>query len=624
MLTVPVSRRLALTALIAALAPSAYGYGESSRTIGSWEERALHQLMNRARVNPSIDLGGCGANCSSAELGGCYGAIAPLASQFSLSHAARFHSASMARNGFRSHDTPFAIRTNIGTLFPESCDGSSSCASSGAGSTATGTRISLFGAAWSGEIIAWGYPTPAAAFYGWLYEAAPSATCAFSIPNGHRWLLLKGTSAVGFGFASNVWTGDFGSATAATPKIPSGSHWGAAGSSAPNQRQSTSVEFWANWYDAAGPLQASVVIDGAARAMALARGSSTNGAWTVTVGGLENGCHRYFFEFVDAGGQTVRYPTTGTLGVGAAGTCADFASFAIVRNDFSGDSRADILLTNNVSGDVAQWRMNGLAISGGAVVGNAGPNYVARTIGDYNGDGRADIALQNVASGDVAIWLMNGSTITAGAVIGNPGSGWIPVASGDLNADSREDLVLQQSGTGNVAAWLMNGLAISSGALVGSPGPAFSLIDVGDFNGDGREDMLLQNGATSAVAAWQMSGLTISTAAIVGSPGPSWVARAAADVNGDGRADILLRNSVTGSIAQWQMNGLTISAGADLGSPGAVYDLVGSGDYNGDGNSDVLLRNSSGTVAVWLLTGGVINGGAVVGSSGGNYIPVAK
>jgi hypothetical protein len=117
---------------------------------------------------------------------------------------------------------------------------------------------------------------------------------------------------VGFG-SSGPPVGDFSFGGGAAPaQIPSGSHY---------PRQGTTVDLWANWYDTAGPKRVRVVVDGLCTTMALERGSQENGAWHAKVTGLSNTCHRYWFSF-----DSVDYPTTGTLGIGPAGSCADWSS----------------------------------------------------------------------------------------------------------------------------------------------------------------------------------------------------------------------------------------------------------------------------------------------------------
>jgi hypothetical protein len=83
---------------------------------------------------------------------------------------------------------------------------------------------------------------------------------------------------------------------------------------------------WTNWYDGQGPLAAKVNVGGTCAALVRERGTATNGAWTATVSGVGSGCHRYYFEFLDSEGQPVTYPTTGSFGIGPAGTCADWVA----------------------------------------------------------------------------------------------------------------------------------------------------------------------------------------------------------------------------------------------------------------------------------------------------------
>ena len=122
----------------------------------SWEERVLHQWINRARVAPAVDLAGCGANCSAEEMApSCYTPVPPLMWRHETAVAARFHSASMARQGFFDHSTPCTLRSNLADLYPATCDGSENCScSSPDGATSAGPRVGLFGSPYSGEIIA--------------------------------------------------------------------------------------------------------------------------------------------------------------------------------------------------------------------------------------------------------------------------------------------------------------------------------------------------------------------------------------------------------------------------------------------------------------------------------------
>lgn len=307
--------------------------GEPVNGFPNWQERVTHEWINRARANPQADLAGCGANCPE-NTGSCYTPQVPLIWNANAGRSARYHSAEMGRQSFFDHPSHCTLVGNISSLYPGSCDGSASCACVGGTSvcnpacTDWTARLSAFGVGAAGEIIAAGYSDADSAFYGWLWEFSASPSCSYyqnlNPPydtNGHRWLILKATNAVGAGYESvsgspyvRYYTGDFGDANAPIPKIPSGAHY---------PQQSSAIDFWANWYDAAGPRSAAVDVDGACTAMSLGRGSPANGAYHANVTGLGSGCHRYYFTFVDSNGITVTYPTTGSYGIGTT-ACADW------------------------------------------------------------------------------------------------------------------------------------------------------------------------------------------------------------------------------------------------------------------------------------------------------------
>jgi len=295
----------------------------------SWQERAVAQLTNRARVEPATELAACPpGQCLEAA---CYARAAPLLWHYDLNQSARFHSLTMGMFPFFAHDTPCALFADIDSRFPGTSNGSFASSCSSSGTTSDGARVNLFGAAYGGENAAAGYTTPHSAFYGWLYEPATTAACGFTFQNGHRYnILANGGPAAGVGHATvagspygTYWTQDFGG-SGSIPKIPSGSHWTAGNHLRDAGPGDNNVEFWSNWYDLAGgaPTTATVVLDTVPAIMTRARGTAANGAYTATVSGVSTSCHTYYFSFVDSSLNTVRYPTTGALGFGAG--CPDF------------------------------------------------------------------------------------------------------------------------------------------------------------------------------------------------------------------------------------------------------------------------------------------------------------
>ena len=281
--------------------------GESINGFPNWSERVILEWMNRARVDPQVEMRACGAACGEAA---CYKPVAPLVWDEALNHSARFHSDEMTKQHYFAHDSQCAVVSNIDSLYPVACDGSAACACGSGSPTPWNARVGLFGAGASGEIIA-STGDPNSAFYLWLYEVSASPSCGFGA-NGHRWLILNSSGAVGVG-ATSMAVGDFGGG--ATPyKIPTAAHY---------PKQAATVALWANWYDSAAPKSANAVVDGNCTSMTLQRGSPQNGAWSANATGVGSGCHRYYFSFIDSTGAEITYPSTGSLGIGGS-SCEDW------------------------------------------------------------------------------------------------------------------------------------------------------------------------------------------------------------------------------------------------------------------------------------------------------------
>jgi uncharacterized protein (DUF2141 family) len=329
---------------------------------------------------------------------------------------------------------------------------------------------------------------------------------------------------------------------------------------------------------------------------------------------LEIGAHGDLTNLVDPdcidNGAALQWRRT--LGPGGSTTILSALSFGpVVRNDYNGDGKADILLRDS-GGNLGMWLMNGPVIASGAFVGSPGA-YTVGGIGDFNGDGKADILLRD-SGGNLGMWIMNGPVIASGAFVGSPGGSYTVAGVGDFNGGSKADILLRDS-LGNLGMWIMNGPVIASGAFVGSPGGSYTVGGVGDFNGDGKADILLRD-SLGNLGMWLMNGPVIASGAFVGSPGGSYTVAGVADFNGDGKADILLRDSL-GNLGMWLMDGAVISSGAFVGSPGG-YTVAATNDYNGDGKADILLRDSGGSLGMWIMNGPTVTSGAFVGSPGAN------
>jgi len=315
------SRVIVLATLLLVSSPRlASAYGESNADgFPNWSERVLHEWTNRARCEPSVEMAACGT--TKCPEGSCYTPIAPVYYSLALNRAARFHSEEMAAQGYFGHDSQCTLVSGISGLYPGSCTGAATCACVGGTKACSPTctswsaRVGMFGTSTSGEIIASG-TDPNGAFYQWLFESYNKTTCGFDFgppTNGHRYNILKAGPNVGYG-SKGAAVGDFGGG-GTTYKIPSAAHY---------PRQSASIEVWANWYDTAAPTSAVVNVGGTCTPLVRSRGTGTNGAWKATLTTYATGCYRYFVEFKDSGGASVTYPSTGSLGIGPAGSCADW------------------------------------------------------------------------------------------------------------------------------------------------------------------------------------------------------------------------------------------------------------------------------------------------------------
>jgi len=330
----------ALFSGIFSIESAAFAYGESDANgFPNWSERVLLEWTNRARSDPQADLTGC-TSCGDKA---CYSAKPPYVYNPDFNHSARFHSAEASLQTYSclDHYSHCAVVGNIAAIYPATCNGAASCACTGGDDSVCGatcpcvagtapfSRVALFATGAMFEGIA-SYDDPDMAFYQWLDEAYSGSSCSYdqgsSAPgstNGHRYQLIDGenggsaANSAGFGVVSgSVTVVDDGMlSAAATPKIPSGSHY---------PRQAASVDAWANWADAAGPQSALVNVDGECTALHLERGVVTNGAYHVALTTVASGCHRYFFNFKDSTGTVVTFPETGSLGIGPEATCADF------------------------------------------------------------------------------------------------------------------------------------------------------------------------------------------------------------------------------------------------------------------------------------------------------------
>src|SRR5262245_28830363 len=101
---------IAALAVVTSYSAQAQAVGEGTAGFPNWAERALHELSNRARVDPQVELAPCGPDC--AEIA-CYTPMPPLRYRYELNRAARFHSDEMVKQSFFAHPSQCTLVSNI-------------------------------------------------------------------------------------------------------------------------------------------------------------------------------------------------------------------------------------------------------------------------------------------------------------------------------------------------------------------------------------------------------------------------------------------------------------------------------------------------------------------------------
>jgi hypothetical protein len=140
------------------------------------------------------------------------------------------------------------------------------------------------------------------------------------------------------------------------------------------------------------------------------------------------------------------------------------------------DTRDDLLIYDNNTGQIVTWLMNGLSIQSAAPVGGPIPkSYYIATVEDFDGDGNGDIFWRNPtgadtpapAGGKVGIWLFEGNGVKAnGAKFSSLpiGADYVPTIFKDFNNDGKSDVMWRNNSPNpadpyqnSVAIWLMDG-----------------------------------------------------------------------------------------------------------------------------------------------------------------------
>lgn len=293
---------------------------------------------------------------------------------------------------------------------------------------------------------------------------------------------------------------------------------------------------------------------------------------------------------------------------------------AIVAEDFNGDGRVDVAVTEELLG-VVNVRLNTTVspgsptLNGVGIVG-AGSAPTAIFAADLNGDGKLDLVTANRDSNSVSILRNNCSPASTVPSFSNVSTLILPagsspqgVAAADLNGDGRKDLLISNSVARNIAV-LINTTTDSTASPtfnpVASVFPAVGApagIAVGDIDLDGLADVATANDSGGSVsfrlnntAPNDSVGLLSGRVDFPSGNGPRSIVLA--DLNGDGRPELVTVSRLSNQVQVFQHNSqLGIAPAAFTGrvdfAGGVAPVATVAADINRDGKEDLVVANNS-------------------------------
>lgn len=133
--------------------------------------------------------------------------------------------------------------------------------------------------------------------------------------------------------------------------------------------------------------------------------------------------------------------------------------------DFDGDGRGDLLWMRSRAAmrdnALYLWRSRSDGHFDQLFVGSVGNSWTLDAVVDLNGDSRSDLVWTNESSGQLAYWWMNGATLQRSGVFSIDSAKYLLVASGDFDGDGKGDIVWSsrpgEGGTAQLHLWRSRG-----------------------------------------------------------------------------------------------------------------------------------------------------------------------
>jgi hypothetical protein len=282
----------------------------------------------------------------------------------------------------------------------------------------------------------------------------------------------------------------------------------------------------------------------------------------------------------------------------------DILDDIVVTEDFTGDSRADILARDPRANTVRVYRGDGRGGFAGMEVEGGGWNVMTQLIpsGDRDGDGRPDLlALRNDGAlvfypGDGRGWVQSGRVI---------GTGWGSLRSvtsvGDLTGDDSPDLLAIQVSDGKLVLYAgqPDGSVRTASVVSSGWGAIQSIMGAGDLDGDGNAgDILARENGGRMRTYYAADGRAVARYNFWGGGwGSLSHVTSGADWDGNGTPDVLARRTSDGDLLLYPGTGRRDFDGApiDITMDVTGMDLVRIiGDVDADGRTDAIGRSANG------------------------------
>jgi hypothetical protein len=225
---------------------------------------------------------------------------------------------------------------------------------------------------------------------------------------------------------------------------------------------------------------------------------------------------------------------TGSINSGSFAPKVDFASgsapTSVAIGDLDGDSRSELVVTNQASNTVSVLRNT--SASGSIVAGSfaakvdftTGTAPISVAMGDLDGDGKADLAVANSGSASNTVSVLRNTTTTGSIGTGSfaakvdfaTGTQPIWVAIGDVTGDGKADLAVANRSSATVSVFrnmATNG-SIGSGSF--DPKQDFSTnsillaVALGDLDGDAKPDLVVANNNAATISVFRNANVVYS------------------------------------------------------------------------------------------------------------------